>query len=775
MERQETESPVTGSGLQLDILGIVRRRFWWLVLSCILGLGVGSAYYFLTPKKYESRAELLLMQNDSGDMASGTKNSESSVSEELLATHMKIIQSNRIVAAALNNHGLAELESIVAKTDEKTTAVEYVIDNLYVTSGGSGRARNAHVLNVAFRHTSPEDCEKVMKALVTEYQEFVKVKFQDINIQAANLITKAREELEDEITKLEKNYREFRMQSPLLSHGQGGTDIYTVRYEELAAELSQLAIQQDEAAGRLKLVKEGLEEFAKSGTLQLGKTFVNRYSQCRTPRHSRHGGRGKAETAAFQALQPERMAGATAEYSSLLTMKSKLKQLLEDFGQEHPEVRALQKQISEMETFLDKRSKMLLVADDEVKLTPDDVMKAYVSMLEHDLRALEQRSLDIEKQMESAESKAKELVAFQLEDESLIRERSRHEDLYNAVIERLKNINMQKDAASLIQEAIEEPVLGEKVEPRGIIAAAISMLSALLFGAAGALVGEFRDRSVHDPAEFEKLLGSRVMAHLPNFQRDPEIRKLRGKIKKLNSPLAPTLLTHFVPDSRASESFRALRTQALFGLGGDHRILAVTSANQGAGKSMIASNLAVSMANAGQDVLLIDCDMRLPQVHKLFGVSNESGLAELIGGGREPQDVIQASQVKNLSLLTSGDPPVNPAELLSSPQLKNLLDALKEKYTYVILDCPPVLPVSDPSIIAPIADGVLLVAVADAESRPKTSRTRKILDGVGAKILGVVINRSDDFQRKYEYRAYGYESNGSQDRYFDSKLEVAQK
>ncbi|MCC6510800.1 MAG: polysaccharide biosynthesis tyrosine autokinase [Pirellulaceae bacterium] len=660
------------------------------------------------------------------------------------------------------------LKSITELLSEDTTPTDYVIKNLYVTTGGSGRARNARVLNIAFRHTSEEDCQTITRAIVNRYQEFVKSKFKDINTDAHTLIEKAKKDLEKEISDLEAEYKKFRDRAPLLSRGATGTDIYTTRYEELAAEFSQLAIQRDEAAGRLEMVKTSLTDFNKSGAHSLQKLALIDQGNAERLGILVTVERGKAETAAFQSTQPERMAGATAEYSQLLTLKTRLSQLTADFGPEYPEVKALRQQIGEMEGFLSKKQKELFIGED-VQLTPDDVMKAYVSMLDHDLRALDQRSQDIDKQMQIAEQKAKALVTEQLEDESLIRARERKEELYDAVVQRLRDLNLKKDQTPLILELIQEPTYPEKVEPKGVIAAAISALCALLVGGAGVLVAELKDRSVHSPEEFEEMLGSRVLAHLPNFQNDAEIRKLQRVARKQKSPLSPSLLTFYAPDSRASETFRALRTQVMFSAGGDHKILATTSSNQGAGKSMLSSNMAISMAGLGSNVLLIDCDMRLPQVHRLFGVSNEKGLADAIAHPEMVDSLVVPSGVPNLTLLPSGQSPANPAELLSRPECKELLESLRQKYAYIILDCPPVLAVSDPSILAPMADGVLFVSVVDSESRPKTLRAKRILEGVNAKIIGIVVNRSDESSQRYGYQAYGYESTGATDSYYAAR------
>ncbi len=751
-----------------NLMAVLKRRKELVAISCILGSVLGLAYYFFLPPAYESRAEILLMQNDYRSTSSDPTSTEN-VTEELLATHMKIIQSKRIVSKALEIDKLVDLPSIQQMGETRSQMIDAVVENLFITSGGAGAARNAHVLNLGFKHSHPEDAQRVLQAIIDEYQKFVKEKFQDINSDAAALISKARTDLEEDLAVLEEKYREFRMSSPLISRGREGADIYTSRYEELAAEYSQLAIQIDQARGRLELVKSSLQEFGDAPAHSLQKLALI------DERNAERLGvlvtveRGKAESAAFQAMQPERMAGATAEYNSLLTMKTRLSQLRTDFGPEYPEAKALETQIDEMQAFLDKRSIALMVNEDDVQLTPDDVMAAYVSMLEHDLRALERQSQDTQSQMELAEQEAKTLVSFILQDEQITRDRTRHEDLYNTVVERLRGINLQKDAMTIVQQVIDSPELGEKVEPKASMAAALTIVGSLLIGGLAISWCEFRDLRIHSTEELEHLLHARVLGHVYNFERNTEVRKLGRALRKSNSKASQYLVAHHLPASRVSESFRAIRTQVLFALGSENQTIGVTSAGSGAGKSTIAANFSVSLATAGHDTLLIDCDMRLPQVHAIFGIANGQGLSEAIQGNESIEKLFIPSDTDNLTLITAGQLPTNPSELLGSPQFKALLAELKNKFAYVVLDCPPVLPVSDPTVIAPLVDGLLFVSVIDGESKPQTKRAEKILRGVGGNILGCVVNRVDDAGTAYGYTAYGYENAAAKDNYFPAR------
>lgn len=756
------------SDVALDVLAILRRRVQWIVLSGVVAAAAAVAYFTLLPPRFESRAEVLLMRNDSGSMAAGVPGATTNVdvSGELIANHMKIIQSKRVIENALMKQNLMELPSIMEQIGVDETATDYIRKNLYVTSGGGGAAREAHVLNVALRHTLPDESKTLLEALLTEYESFVKETFQDINSEALKLMGDARVELEAEIADLDRQYSEFRMNAPLLSSETGGRDVYTARYEELAAESSRLALQIDEATGRLNLVKESMAKLATEGDVG----GLSKLSLIDEKNATRLGilvtvERGKAESATFQAAQPERVAGANAEYSTLLNLKTRLKQLEKEYGAANPETVLVKEQIAEMEKFIRDRAKELVVTE-QIDLTPDDVMNAYVRMLTNDLEALTRQAKDVSEQLIVAEEEAKSLVALEIENEGLIRARVRREDLYNTVIDRLRNINMQQDNAPIINEIIEQPEIGEKVEPNLPIALAVFLLTGLTLSGTSILIAELRDRSVHAPEQLEEIFSCPILGHVANFEHDADLKKTIRKIAAAGSQYDGSLWVHHVPGSKASEGFRALRTQTMFAVAGKNKLVAVTSASQGAGKSTLVSNLATSIAGSGRSVLLIDCDMRRPRVHQIFGIENLQGVSDLIeSADHDPEDFIVESGIDGLSLLPSGAPHENPAELLARKSFANLLESLRNKFDYVLLDCPPILPVADPAIVAPLCDGVLFVATIDSESKPKSARCQQILAGVNANVIGVIVNRADDARAHYGYARYGYESSESSDYY----------
>ncbi len=721
----------------IDLLSIAIRRRALIALSCFLGLLTGSAYYLLATPKYESRAEIMLLHNDSTALASPVNGGKEGISQDLLATHMNLIQSHRIVNEALESNQLKNLPSIAEKVTETVTPVDYVCENLYVTRGGKGAARNAHTLSIAFRHTDRNDCEAMVSAIVSEYQNFVTTKFKDINEEAVKLINTARIELDGEIEELNARYRDFRNSAPLIS--TNNRNIHEMRYQDIATEMSQLTISLDETKGRMRLVLDGLKRLDESAHPLEKLSLIDERSAARLGILVSVE-RGQAQTAAFQALQPERTAGVTTEYSKLLELKTRLTNAKVNYGSRHPQVQELETQIEEIQKFLNQRKADLGISDEEKSLTADDVMNAYLRLLKEDISVMEQRLQDLDRQRQEAERDAKDLVRYELENDDLIRRRERQESLYDTVVSRLKDINMRQDSTSIIQEVIQEPTFGERVSPSGLIAAVIATLAATFFAGFSVFVAEFTDKQIHTVEELEELYGANVIGQIVDFSRDSGTKSLMKRLRVERSSLSPELIAFHDAKNTISEAIRTVRTQTLFNLGPGGQILAISSPQQGDGKSTITSNLAISLACSNKKVLLIDCDLRRPNIHKLFGLSDQHGLTDVCLNQLDLNDCLKSTLIENLTIMTSGGIPDNPSELLSSARFSELLQSCRSQYDIVVLDCPPLLPVADPSIIAPLADGLLLVTKTDAESLVKSQECHRIISRLDCKLIGIVIN-----------------------------------
>jgi polysaccharide biosynthesis transport protein len=221
--------------------------------------------------------------------------------------------------------------------------------------------------------------------------------------------------------------------------------------------------------------------------------------------------------------------------------------------------------------------------------------------------------------------------------------------------------------------------------------------------------------------------------------------------------------------SSAAEAYRVVRTSMLLSTAGNPpKTVLITSSQPGEGKTTTVVNTAISLAQLGASVLIIDCDLRKPSAHKVFGVDHSKGLSTYLSRDIDIDGLIIKLQISNLSLLPCGPIPPNPAELISSERMRNLLRTLSERYDHVLIDSPPLIHVTDPVILSSLVDGVILVVHGGKSTRAVTQRARQELASVGAKVFGVVLNNVDlkrDGYDDYYYHRYhsGYEQqqNGS--------------
>ncbi len=215
-------------------------------------------------------------------------------------------------------------------------------------------------------------------------------------------------------------------------------------------------------------------------------------------------------------------------------------------------------------------------------------------------------------------------------------------------------------------------------------------------------------------------------------------------MKSKQSQTVPVLAVKKDPRSMASEAFRTLRTNLQF-LRPDENVttILITSAEPGSGKTTVAANLAVTMAQSGKNVLLMGCDLRKPILHTLFSAANGKGLSSVLAERVSLTEAIVETDVANLRLLPAGDIPPNPAELLESEAMADVLKTVKTRFDYVFLDAAPLLAVSDSVVLATRADGVLLVLGASQVSEDAALQAKTRLERVQADILGVVLNAVD--------------------------------
>jgi tyrosine-protein kinase Etk/Wzc len=282
---------------------------------------------------------------------------------------------------------------------------------------------------------------------------------------------------------------------------------------------------------------------------------------------------------------------------------------------------------------------------------------------------------------------------------------------------------------------------GGKVKPSQRRNLIMGLLVGLALGVGTVFLREQLDTSVKSPEDVEQL-GIPVLGVIPRM--DLGRKGVRMPVTD-SSPRAP-----------ASEAYRDLRTSLRFSATeGPMKSLVVTSAGPREGKSMTVANLAVVMAQAGQKVLLVDTDLRRPVMHNIFGLKREPGLTEVVAGIRslDDPDVIDGSSIENLSILTCGRLPHNPAEMVGSSRMRTLVEELEERFDIVLLDSPPVAVVTDPIVLSAITGGTLVVVMSKLGDKKVLRSAWTKLQRTSSNLTGALLNGFDPISM---YTSYGY-------------------
>jgi len=315
---------------------------------------------------------------------------------------------------------------------------------------------------------------------------------------------------------------------------------------------------------------------------------------------------------------------------------------------------------------------------------------------------------------------------------------------YTTLAERRETLRIQEQlevgAGRIVSPAAFNP---EPISPNPLRNGLLGLSLGLVLGLGMALLNEYLDNTLKSTEAVEMAFQAPVLGHIP-LEKPTDGRKRRLTI--VESPGSP-----------AAEAYRVLRNSLDFvNFEQNIKTLLVTSAAPAEGKSTVAANLAASLAQAGNKVVLISCDFRRPTTESFFGLQNMIGLSDVLRGAHTIKASLQRPGDENLLVMTSGKMPPNPSELLGSQKMKELLDNLKEWADWIIMDAPPLLAVADPTALARWADGVLVVTKAGVTTRETAMKGREMLEMVGARILGSVVWGFDAASAQAGYGYYGY-------------------
>jgi polysaccharide biosynthesis transport protein len=457
-------------------------------------------------------------------------------------------------------------------------------------------------------------------------------------------------------------------------------------------------------------------------------------------------------------------------------------QLQSTFAPDYPKLKQLQSEI------------------DEAQQTLDTERTRGAKHIEDDYFAAVRRESLLQQTFAGAQNDANGIAEKSVQYNILKREVDTNRGLYDGLLDRLKQAGIAgglKESNIRIVDAAVPPK--KPSTPRVPLNLSLGLLVGLALGIGAAFLQEHFDNSLKTTEDVERILQLPALAMIPSVEslnghsvygssngsgarlgkaarangngQSVPIPSIAGSAggnghgnNGLPAPAHWYRIDELAPQySALAEAFRSLRTSVLLSAAGQPpRSLLVSSAQPGEGKTTISANLAISLAQLGQRVLLIDCDLRRPSVHRAFQIQGSLGVVSYLAGQQDWRAAVEKTSLSGLDVLVCGPVPPNPAELLSSDRMQKLiLDAL-EDYKFVLVDSPPLLNVSDSRILATLVEGVVLVVKGGETPRELARRAQAYVADVGARVIGAVLNNIDLHRDEYSYyRSYSYDARDS--------------
>lgn len=410
--------------------------------------------------------------------------------------------------------------------------------------------------------------------------------------------------------------------------------------------------------------------------------------------------------------------------SDLSDLQRQQAQLAERYGPRHAEMIKVRSAIESAEA--------------KLKLEISKVVESVKT--EYEAAYAEERSL--QSALNSQKGEALSLNRKSIEASVLQRELDSNRQIYESLLQRTKETDISSERRTTNVRVIDEAEV-----PRGPISPnvprdlMISLGTSLLLAIGLAFFFEQMDNRIRTPQEMKAYLHVPFLGMVPVTPREKD----GGANPLMNGQVAPNF----------SEALKTIRTNVLFSSAEEGlRTLVVTSAGPGEGKSIVAANLAMALAQAGQRVLLIDADMRRPRVHEIFDTPQEPGLSNILTGNAKVTEAVRRSPVSGLWVMSSGHIPPNPAELLGSRRYLDLIASLEDHFDWAIVDTPPVLAVTDSAVAGRHASGVVFVVASDKTSRHAAQEAVSQLESASVHIVGTVLNRVDLVRHPYYYSSY---------------------
>jgi capsular exopolysaccharide synthesis family protein len=536
------------------------------------------------------------------------------------------------------------------------------------------------LLTVSFTSPVKDDAARVVESVVNAYIDFQTKKSRTATDHLLEVLGKERRSLEEAHEAKGAEMVAFKRDRGVLFNEKDRGDINVERVKALSQALT--AAQLDTLNAR-SAYQEAVRPIADDAEKMESVADIQ----------ARHG------------VTPVSAAEEATLRAELFRQQGQLGDMQQHYLSNHPTIRTLQKRV-------------------------DQLNIAYVAAMERRWHAAEKREAELQATFDEQQKLAIDRSADAVAYARLEQELANKQQQIQAIDKQVRDLNLLEAASAAVEVQVVNPARLPKsaASPQKARTLAVGLVLGLIGGISLACVRDWLDPRLRSADEIKAVLGMPIL----------------GMVPRMASNLAPAVRGQKLlldPGSEAAESYRALRTAIKFGVpDGRAKTILVASPSSGDGKTTVASNLAIALAQAGKRVLLLDADLRHPKQHETFGIENHSGLGDVLAHDLTVAEAVHKTVVANLEILPAGPHPENPADLLNSPRFIDVIDELMDRYDHVVIDSPPVMAVTDSRIMAASCDVTVMVLRADRADRKLCEMARDGLAGVGANLLGLVMN-----------------------------------
>ena len=688
-----------GSPARAGLLVVVWRSRWIMLICVVAALTAGLIYVRTATPFYTSTAKLYLDYTGIR-MTSPFDPGSTPKTDKYLNTQAGLIGSKPILGSVIEALAPRRLRTF----SNAQIPLAHLRQNMNVNVGNKNE-----IISITFRSPYPDEAAAIVNGIVDAYMtsrsEHGQRNFTQLLTFLQDNMDSARQALDEKREAL----TDFKKNGMPLSLGSGQEGTILQRYQELQAAYTQAQVLTMQAETLRKAVHALADD----------------------PIALRQYVRSSANLGISVGAGPEK----TPLESRVIDLQLQKESLLETFTTDLPQVAGLTREMEWIEARLGE------LDDRFVRAVTAAVEQRYADAKECENRLAALCGEESERVV-MLNAEIEQYQWLQSEVDTL----AGHFEGLEEEVRAISKIMGEEDPGQLRMEILETASPAEvPSEPEKEKVLAVALVLGLLLGGGIALARDQLDQTIHSTDEISELLGLPVLGAVPAMSRRQKIQE-RGRTVLLR------------PESHEAETFRTIRTALFFGASRDRaRTILVTSPSPGDGKSTLVSNLAVAMARAGQKTLVLDADFRRPMQHIIFGLDpRERCLHSVLTGKMKLSAAIQPTGPGGPYLLTYGQGVSNPAEILNSRQFASLLRRLVEVFDRVLIDAPPVTVVTDAQIIGALCDVTVVVLRAEKSTRRVACRTIDALQGVGARVLGVVVNEihRKDGSYGYQYERY---------------------